>query len=99
MYNRNTADKIRPHVVWLAIGPISAVFYSSPIGDTKMKLPYKSKTILFSLLAFVIAIAAYFGFDGFVMPEEIKEVYDLALPVAFFILRFVTEKKIGASKG
>ena len=48
---------------------------------------------------FVIAIAAYFGFDGFVMPEEIKEVYDLALPVAFFILRFVTEKKIGASKG
>ena len=63
-----------------------------------VKFAFSSKTIWFSLLTLALAIAAYFGFESFAMPPELKEWYDLLLPVVFLGLRFLTKEKISLKK-
>ena len=56
------------------------------------------KTVIFAVLTFGIAIAGYFGFGDFVMPEAFKEIYDVVLPLAFLVLRYITTSEIFKSE-
>ena len=59
-----------------------------------MKKWYWSKTVWFNVLAFVVAVAAAFGFDGS-LSDDIAVYVMPAVAVINLILRFVTNKAIG----
>jgi uncharacterized membrane protein len=62
-----------------------------------MKSWYQSKTLWFNSLAFIVAIAAAFGFSG-ELPANL-EVYVLPVVAAInFGLRFITNQGIGAAE-
>jgi hypothetical protein len=60
-----------------------------------MKKWYQSKTVWFNTLAFVVAVAASFGFDGS-LPMNLEVFVVPAVTVINLILRGVTTKKIVA---
>ena len=63
------------------------------MGEEK-KAWYASKTVWFNALAFAVAVAAAFGYDGEVSDEVIGYV-PVAVAVVNIILRLVTKKAIG----
>lgn len=48
------------------------------------------RTLSFVVLTFVVAVAGYFGFENFSIPADFAEVYDIALPLVFGLLRLAT---------
>ena len=54
---------------------------------------YRSKTVWFNALAFVVAVAAAFGYTG-ELPEGLAQFVGPAVFVVNILLRFVTNKAI-----
>ena len=55
---------------------------------------YLSKTVIFNILALVVAIAAAFGFAGFTPSPETEQVAMVIITIVNLILRGVTKQPI-----
>ena len=54
---------------------------------------YQSKTLWFNVLAFVVAVAANYGYSG-ELPGQWQQFVIVAVTLINFILRFVTKQPI-----
>jgi hypothetical protein len=70
---------------------------ADPTPVEEVKPWYKSKTMIFNVLAVVAAVAAEFGYAGTV-PEDASEWVVGAVAIINIILRMATKQPVGTGK-
>ncbi len=59
------------------------------------KTIFQSKTLFFNFLALLVLVANAFGFAGFQMSEDAKQIGEFLIVVINLILRFQTNQRVG----
>ncbi len=59
------------------------------------KTIFQSKTLWFNFLALIVLVASAFGFAGFQMSEDTRQIGEFLVVVINLILRFKTNQAVG----